>query len=1188
MNTTTQSRPSDLDDDLMCRLLAAIDDGEDPASVEARFIAECPERAEEIQRVIAAHRLMGAAGTTRPQEPPAPDRLGDFTIRGRLGVGGMGVVYLAYQGSLKRLVALKTIRADDGRISEEADRRFQREWEVLARLQHEGIVPVFAAGEEGGLRYYAMKYVPGLPLNRLVRTARWFESSTPDKPLPSLAHLANGSAPSTNGSATASQTNAKGPESNADAVALPAQVTLSAEYVRSVARVMRDVADALRHAHGEGVLHRDLKPSNIMVDAKERSALLDFGLASLQRREAPEGDDPGTDGASASDTRTSGGVKGTPQYMAPEAFQGEADVRTDIYGLGVTFYELLTLRPPFAHPEWKALRELIRNESPVPIRRLAKGVPADVSAICQKAMAKRPEDRYQTAEDLSEDLGRWMNGEPTKARPARAPRRAWMWSKRNKGWAAAIALAALLTTGFPAAGFILSHEREQAKDRRLRVLDIQREVSGDREGGWSDKILAQIHGMGVRQEDRLELQGLAVAALTGLDAHEEKHFELYARSLAFSGDGRLWLGDTDTGVKRWGPDSDLLETWKVEVAGPIAVRPDGAVRQLGPTYPGPDRVGRLPVDPRPGPAFPLRVLDVEKQAIIRSYADPFEGGSRLLAWTISPEGARVAASVLDRDGGQWVVIWDGGGEGPPLRIACRRSPESPAVSRPGLVFSPDARVLGTWDGSGRVGLWGVSDGASLASFQVRHPVTSVAFGKNHWANATTAKVADRWMVAVGDANGTVTLWEPSTASIWRLLHTGVLEVMSLAFSPDGTLLASAGRTQGQVWDVASGLRLLGLVTDDYCTALAFSPDGQHLASSCWRVFAPRGREPLTRVFRLVPDRGIRHLHGMPGPVVKLVFSQDGRRVAALSWDWWAGVWERSTGRLVRLISLPRGQFADNATLAFGPGGDRLATATGNTAALWDLTGGPDRLWSDLPWGLQEAILFRDEDHLMLMRVEVEDGSRPPDSEAPAGRFPRVCVLRDLLSADPRRPLRVIDEFRWGVPLTMAVPGEGLFVIGGVPGGPKRSPSVSVRVCDHQGTPLVDLPFHWPSDQSGRAWSDPGGKLLVVCQGGSSRHEFYELPTGRYLGRVPIPIFGLAPNARFLLNSTTSPLSLHDRDGRVLVERIAMTPVSGLDQRIPFSPDLEGRFLLWGDASGIVCLMDLVELRRRLNSMGLGW
>src|SRR5262249_33463601 len=156
---------------------------------------------------------------------------------------------------------------------------------------------------------------------------------------------------------------------------------------------------------------------------------------------------------------------------------------------------------------------------------------------------------------------------------------------------------------------------------------------------------------------------------------------------------RLWMSHTGEGPRRWNPETDRLETWDLEVAGPLAIRPDGSAWQLGPTYTEPDRSNRTPHGPRPNPRFPLQLLDVEHQQIVRTFPDPLEGGLRLLAWTLAPKGSNAAAMVVDRQRHQSLIVWDANTGKVFHQMACQSSPESPALPGPGLAFAPDASLL---------------------------------------------------------------------------------------------------------------------------------------------------------------------------------------------------------------------------------------------------------------------------------------------------------------------------------------------------------------------------------------------------------------------------------------------------------------------------------------------------------------
>src|SRR5262245_44509529 len=293
-------------------------------------------------------------------------RLGDFEVLGELGRGGMGVVYEARQLSLNRTVALKVLSGSLG-LSERAVERFRREAEAAARLHHTNIVPVHATGEEGGTHYYAMEWVQGPSLDKVIR---WLREAPPGE---------TGEAEPT-ASTTAPPVECGGPSGAVATLpcppgppregappppgSLPAPGTGGA-YFDAVARLIAEVADALDHAHRQGVIHRDIKPSNLLLAPDGRLSLNDFGLARLL-------EEPGM--------TATGECVGTPLYMSPEqvaAGRAPLDHRTDIYSLGATLYELLTLRPPFAADRRDQLLAMVVLQEPTPPREVNPRVPRD-------------------------------------------------------------------------------------------------------------------------------------------------------------------------------------------------------------------------------------------------------------------------------------------------------------------------------------------------------------------------------------------------------------------------------------------------------------------------------------------------------------------------------------------------------------------------------------------------------------------------------------------------------------------------------------------------------------------------------------------------------------------------------------------------------------------------------------------
>src|SRR5262245_5603747 len=258
--------------------------------------------------------------------PPTPQRLGDFEIGREVGRGGMGVVYEARQVSLNRRVALKVLSGGLG-LTPKTVQRFRREAEAAAKLHHTNIVPVYATGEENGTHFYAMELIEGPSLDAVIRQMRQARQANPPTAPPSTPDELGATGPYIDNSA---------PSASGAAALTSSSLSSDGHYFDTVAKMIADVADALEYAHQQGVIHRDIKPSNVLVSPDGRLSINDFGLARMLEH-------PGM-------TMT-GEFVGTPAYMSPEqitAGRVPIDHRTDMYSLGATLYELLTLQPPFA------------------------------------------------------------------------------------------------------------------------------------------------------------------------------------------------------------------------------------------------------------------------------------------------------------------------------------------------------------------------------------------------------------------------------------------------------------------------------------------------------------------------------------------------------------------------------------------------------------------------------------------------------------------------------------------------------------------------------------------------------------------------------------------------------------------------------------------------------------------------
>jgi serine/threonine protein kinase len=439
--------------------------------------------------------------------------LGDFEILAELGRGGMGVVYRARQVSLGREVALKVL-PDYAHRGPMAIQRFRNEARAAARLQHTNIVPIYAQGEDHGTFFYAMELVAGASLDAAIRDRTRFLSPSN----PSLSIRPTTVTPTARAAETAELIRDYPPPNTEigpighigpiDRVMPP--LPLDARNLRRIrqdychlARLLAEVADGLEHAHRAGVIHRDIKPQNLLVGADERLHITDFGLARL---------------ADAESITLTGEVMGTPAYLSPEqvrADQPAIDGRTDIYSLGVTLYELLTLRRPFQGETREQLLTGIREREPQPPRTFDEHIPKDLQTICLKAMEKEPVRRYATAAAMAEDLRRFADGRPILSRPAGPVTKAVKWARRHKAASAAIAastLVLLLSAGL-AASVVSARHREadalvdgvynrlvyydyRATDEQLADLDRAAELGGDASSIEMLRALAKLFDRG--------------------------------------------------------------------------------------------------------------------------------------------------------------------------------------------------------------------------------------------------------------------------------------------------------------------------------------------------------------------------------------------------------------------------------------------------------------------------------------------------------------------------------------------------------------------------------------------------------------------------------------------------------------------------------------------------------------------
>jgi WD40 repeat protein/predicted Ser/Thr protein kinase len=1023
--------------------------GERPSLAE--YTERYPQYADAIRRLFPAlvkmEQLKPASdeptGPSRPEagrrDEPKLDRLGDYRLLREVGRGGMGIVYEAEQESLGRRVALKVLPGH-ARLDPRQLGRFEREAKAAARLHHSNIVPVYGVGEDNGLHYYVMQFIQGQGLDQVVAELQRFRCEKQAAPAGTVAAPGPAGDGASRGPASAAalalltgqyfpdraEVPAEGPSSasggreppgdspnqgahaprsplSGSSVHLPGSAEASASsssgwpFWQGVARVGIQVAEALAYANNQGTLHRDIKPSNLLLDTQGTVWVTDFGLAKTT-----------TDPDNLTHT---GDIVGTVRYLAPERLQGRADARSDLYALGLTLYELLTLRPAFDATDRNQLMAQVTEAEPPGPRQVNPEIPRDLETVVLKALARDPAHRYQTAAELAEDLKRFVAGEPIRARRVSAWQRVVLWAKRRPAAAALVLVSGVAVLSLVAAStgalynaWLQEALRDTAQAKEEAELAQQAEAQAKQKAQQAQQAESQARAKAeealraeaqARQqaERNKYLQHLALAAaelrnnsmvrveqlLDACPREYQKNWEwrylkqqchrdlLTLRGhtggihgLAFSPDGtRLASSSLDGTLKVWDVTTgQVLHTLKghsSEVAS-VAFSPDG--KQLA------------------SAGFQDQMVKVWDASTGQELMTLRGHGGGLWDVAFSPDGRRLASASSDLT----VKVWDAT-TGQEVFTLKGHSDEVKSVA-----FSPDGRRLASASQDRTVKVWDTANGQELLTLR-RHTLglNAVAFSP------------DGTRLASGGDDRTVMVWDATTGQEILTLQGHALMVYDLAFSPDGSQVASAGADQTvRVWDARTGQEVSTLQGHgNVVFSLAFSPDGTRLASGSqdrtvkfWDVtqsqkaltlrghqapvqavaFSPDGTrlasasaDQTAKIWDWATGQVLRTLEGHNGPVLSVGFSPDGTRLATASADQTGKVWEVSTGRLLHTLE---GHTAPVVSVAFSPSGTQLATASHDqTARVWDASTG------------QALHTFRDHQNVVRSVAFNFDGSR---------------------------------------------------------------------------------------------------------------------------------------------------------------------------------------------------------------------
>lgn len=829
--------------------------------------------------------------------PSAPSGtcLGRFHIRHELGRGTFGIVYLAYDPSLEREVALKVPRID-ALVDPEMRKRFYREAKAAAGLKHPNVVPVYEAGEAGPVCYIASEYCAGVTL------ARWLKER--NEPVP----------------------------------------------FRLAASLVARLAEAVDHAHQNGVVHRDLKPGNVLLgplpeagDPELTPKITDFGLARFML---------------AADTSQtgSGTMLGTPNYMAPEQAGGrsrEIGPAADIYALGVILYELLTGRPPFQAESVVDTLVLVRTQEPVAPGRLRARLPRDLETICLTAMAKNPARRFKTAGAMAEDLQRWLDKKPIHARPISSLERLVYWARRRPA-IAALLIAILVVGAVGVAGIAWQWQRAETAADDLEINLYFRNVAlAERE--WSANNMARAD----------QLLDACPLRRRGWEWHYVRHLRLNNlpplhghKSVVSS----VSVSPDSTRIASASLDKTVT-IWDVRSGRPLQTFAEHTEQVRVVIFIDDERVVSGSMDGT------IKVWNATTGAVLRD----IRTANRVWRLALSPDGQRLASAsnnkwtAIREPGPNELQIWD---------VATwellKSIPLAPRLSVNGMAFSADGQRIAFASGDivsgehSEVSVLDATTGTTVLTLP--HPT-----GANCLAYSPDGRFLASGSGTFRSDEGKIHLWDAKSGRLIRTLegHTGTLS--NLAFSPDSRRLASSSADKKvKIWDVASGLEAINLHGHtDNVWGLTFSPDGHRLVSSgtdqtvrVWdaspleketgselasligsggrdnpvamsgdgQFVASAGADAIVRVWSAKTWNQIHALHGHNGRILSLDFSADSQFLVSGGEDGSARIWDVATGqqRYVRV------ELSDiECRAAFRPDGWLAAIGGNNALIVWD-------------------------------------------------------------------------------------------------------------------------------------------------------------------------------------------------------------------------------------------------------------
>jgi WD40 repeat protein/serine/threonine protein kinase len=811
-----------------------------------------------------------------------------YTLTRLHAVGGIGQVWLAYDAELEREVALKELRPD--RSSDASlQKRFLHEAQITGRLQHPGIVPVYEmmrgsaesalepVGTSDEQPFYTMRFVRGHTLTAAVDEYH--------------------------------RNRAKGKGGSFEFIAL--------------LNAFVSVCNTVAYAHARGVIHRDLKGQNIVLGDFGEVMVLDWGLAKVLGKTLDEGESSTVRlelSTGTAEHSVPGSVMGTPAFMAPEQAAGcheRIDQRTDVFGLGAILFTILTGHPPFAGEDSKETLRRARDADAPRADAVCSGVPPALAAICGKAMARDPVDRYASASDLAREVQQWIADEPVLAYRDSLSNRLRRWARRHKPWVTAAAALLIAAPIALIAGAILIG-REQAITAHMLEDKAEAETRNRRASErqlYQERIALSERELAARNLNRAtQLLDGCTPELRGWEWHCLQHLSR-AKPLTLQGHDAAILSVVFSPDLRHLASAGYDRTariWDVST-GQECFRlrgHTGAIYEVAYSHDG----GRLATASWD---HTVKVWDASTGKELLTLRGHTEHVNRV---AFGPDD-RFLVSLGSNDS---VRVWDAE-SGRPLRVL-------PKVQwQLGLALFPDGRhaALAVWHKDAQI--WDLESGEAKSHLE-GSPDAVRCLAINNGGGLLACGDGE---VARGDA-GRITVWDTHTNRKLYCLEGHTDPIYSVAFSPDSERLASASQDSTvKIWDLNVRREVLTLRAQDAVRSVAFSPDGRFLASA--------GSDRTITIWDGTPwnteatSDEVRSFSGHHDRVFQAAFHPDGSRLATVGADHTLRLWETATGQEIATWVLGD---ADHFALAFSPDGHRLATAlsTGQVVLLDAETG----------------------------------------------------------------------------------------------------------------------------------------------------------------------------------------------------------------------------------------------------------